>query len=196
VNGFDAARQVEYRAMKELDLFLSFHSYNGRCVRLEKGPLAPALQKMVGDVLLTGKRDRRLWGLEIKAEAEKRTPNLFLESWSNRGHHTPGWLITLQTDLLLYYFLDTKEAFLVNFHHLWQWAFVDTGQNGYAGRLWDFPEKPQAKYLQRNDTFGRCVPIAVLMAEVGMRRMRVHPQQLCLEFEGETFILEAVGVGV
>jgi hypothetical protein len=50
---------------------------------------------------------------------------------------------------------------------LQQWTF---GVGDLPGRVFDFPEQKQRRYVQGNDTWGRIVPVDVLAREVGMKR--------------------------
>jgi hypothetical protein len=163
---FERAKEVEHRAMEDLLPFLKDHSFEGRFVLTHQGPLSQFLQKTVGDVILNSSPDK-VWSVELKAEEDCRTGNFFLETWSNRRRFTPGWMFTLQADFLFYYFVGPKALYVVQLPRLKQWAFVQEGRSGHPGRLWDFPEKPQAKYDQPNDTWGRCVPILTLREEMG-----------------------------
>ncbi len=110
--------------------------------------------------------------LEIKVERHW-TGNLFLETWSNlnladRDSHyergsTPGWLVTSRADLLLTYFLDTDDLVAVPLLRLKRWAFG----SGPQGGVYAWPEKPQGRYGQMNDTWRRSVPVEHLEREVG-----------------------------
>jgi hypothetical protein len=175
MNGFDSARQVERRAVERLLPFLKERAYDGRFVLTNKGPLARHLQTTVGDVLLNSDPDQ-IWGIEIKAEEEERWGNFFLELFSNRKWGTPGWMVTLQSDLLFYYFLDTDRLYVMNLPRLQCWAFSD-------GQLWRHPQKRQNKYAQLNDTWGACVPIKRIQREVGFKVL--HPTQLQLPLDND-----------
>ena len=121
--------------------------------------------------------------LEIKVERHW-TGNLFLETWSNlnladRDSHyergsTPGWLVTSRADLLLTYFLDNDDLVTVPFLRLKRWAF----SSGPQGGVYAWPEKPQGRYGQLNDTWGRCVPVEHLVREVGAKRGQVRQMEL------------------
>jgi hypothetical protein len=50
----------------------------------------------------------------------------------------------------------------------WKVAGLPIGDR--PGRLYDFPERTQRRYAQRNDTWGRIVPVDVLAAEAGMKQ--------------------------
>jgi len=63
---------------------------------------------------------------------------------------------------------------------LQQWAF---GSGKRGARLYGFPEKPQGKYQQKNDTFGRCVGIDVLNRELARPPRVYHPRA---EIDGAT----------
>lgn len=187
MSGFTQSRKVETLGMAVLMPFLDEKS-DGRLILLNKGPLARTLQETVGDCVLGLPADRP-WFCEIKIE-DRFTGNLFLETWSNRNlgdrvNHAmlgsnPGWLLKLKSDLLLYYFLSSDSLYVFDLFALKQWAFCAPGMNEYAGRIYDFREVSQGKYVQRNDTWGRLVPLAVLAREVGYRL--IHPKQLALSF--------------
>jgi hypothetical protein len=144
---------------------------------MNKGPLARVLQETVGDAIFNAK-DGSTRSVEIKIE-ERHTGNLFLEVWSNRnlddrvnhmrlGSNT-GWLFKCVADLLFYYFLENDHLYILDLVRLKRWAFVKPGERGTAGRVWDFAEVPQAKRGQMNDTWGRLVPLEVLLEEVRYR---------------------------
>ena len=105
---------------------------------------------------------------------------LFLETWSNRNLESkashaelssrPGWLVTTRADVLLFYFLDAGAVVAVPAFRLQRWAF---GSGEQAG-VYAWPEKRQGAHAQRNDTWGRCVPIEVVEREVGARRISLQ----------------------
>lgn len=129
-------------------------------------PIVESLQLRVGDVLWS-KPTGGVAALEIKTESHAR-PNLFLETWSNRATKRPGWLWNLDCgEVLLYLFLDTMQVYIARLANLRAWA-KSASRNGSTCRLGDFPLKQQTRYEQHNDTWGRCVPIAVLRAEAGV----------------------------
>ncbi len=182
MNAFTEASLVEHRGLAVLLPYLAERAYQGRIVSTAKGPLACALQRSFGDVFMNMDADT-LRGLEIKVERHW-TGNLFLETWSNRNledrasHHergsTPGWLVTSRADLLLFYFLDTDDLITVSMLRLKRWAFG----SGPQGGVYAWPEKQQFRYGQRNDTWGRCVPVEHLEREVGARRAHVRQMDL------------------
>lgn len=198
MNAFKEASTVEAKSLLLLGSFLE--SIGNRYVLTGKGKLARHLQETCGDLLLNDRHDR-LWGVELKAE-ERWTGNLFLETWSNRNledacSHSdhggnPGWLYKSRSDLLFYHFLSADALYLVNLFELKRWAFRDLSKryiNGGAGkwsgymngRVYDFPETLQKKYEQRNDTWGRLVPLRVLDREMTKPPRRFSVQQLTLE---------------
>ena len=102
--------------------------------------------------------------MELKVEAANKHGNFFLETWSNREWFTLGWMYKLQADVLLYYFLQERELYSIKVPALKEWAFgVGDGQ----GAIYKYLERKQSKYNQRNDTWGRCVPIAELQKALG-----------------------------
>lgn len=58
---------------------------------------------------------------------------------------------------------------------LQQWAF---GIGEAPGRIYDFPERQQRRYVQRNDSWGRVGPIETLAREVGMKRAGLRQGEL------------------
>lgn len=110
---------------------------------------SPHIQKLLGDAI--SKRDGRYKTVEVKAET-RHTGNLYLETWSNREWFTPGWMVYSNSDVLAYYFLDTNQLYTVPMRKLKVWAWH--GRNIYR-----YDEVAQKKYNQRNDGWGRIVPV-------------------------------------
>lgn len=162
MNAYIEAGLIETRAMEDIIPFLKTTSLNGQYVLTNKGNLAKELQKTIGDAALNAK-DGKIYCLEIKAEVENKYGNFFLETWSNRKWFNPGWMYTLRTDILLYYFCKEKDLYTIDFNKLKAWAFID-------GNIYKYPEKSQSKYTQLNDTWGRCVPISVIEESVGFKK--------------------------
>lgn len=188
MSGFEQARAIEAQAMVILLPFIKERAHDGRFVLCNKGPLARYLQETTGDAIFNSDADT-VWTVEIKAE-RKFTGNFFLETWSNRNlddrdNHARlgsnrGWLDKLRADLLFYYFLDCDQLYIINLFRLKSWAF---GHDDEPARLERFPEKRQGRYQQRNDTWGRIVPIETVKREVGFRL--VYPRQIELFPEDE-----------
>lgn len=185
MNAFASAKLVEAKSRVILEPFLKERAHDGQLVFTNKGPLAQALQAEYGDVLFNSDADT-IWSVELKAE-EKFTGNLFLEVWSNRNLESRrsyaergskvGWLYSTRADYLFYHFLDRDELYIFNLHRLKVWCFVQMGEHALGpGRLWEWPEKPQSRYEQFNDTRGRIVPIAVLMHDIAGKMLR--PKQI------------------
>ena len=158
MNAFDQTQRVEQRSMEILRPFIEQRAFNGQYVVTSKGPLARDLQITAGDVLYNSDKDT-VFSIEIKAEESNKHGNFFLETWSNRKWYTPGWMITLKTDLLLYHFLKDDLLYRIPFQKLKRWAFHDR-------RIYNYPERQQSKYSQPNDTWGRCVPIEKLRCQL------------------------------
>ncbi len=187
MNSFEAASAVEARGMTILLPYLDAAA-DGRLVITNKGMLSRYLQLIAGDVLIND-RNLVLWSIEVKVEA-KTTGNLFLETWSNRNledkaNHAshgsnPGWLIHSRADLLLYYFLDTDDLYIIKLFKLKRWAF---GHGEQSGEIYRFPEVSQSKYHQKNDTHGRLVSLSALKELKIVRHCKV--KQLAL-FESES----------
>lgn len=158
MNAFDQAKTVEARSMAILRPVIQQRAWNGQYVVTAKGPLARELQKTVGDALYNSDAET-IYAVEVKAEETCRYGNFFLETWSNRRLFTAGWMFHLNTDLLLYHFLEEDLLYRIPYGRLRAWAF-------HEGRIYAFPERKQSKYAQLNDTWGRCVPIEVLAREL------------------------------
>jgi hypothetical protein len=182
MNAYASANLVEHRGLAMLIPFLEERAYKGRVVSTARGALAKTLQTNFGDLLMNTDAET-VWAIEVKVE-QVWTGNLFLETWSNRNlddkaSHAergcnPGWLLSTRADLLLNYFLDTDELVVVPVFRLKRWAFG----SGEDGGIYAWPEKRQGRYLQANDTWGRCVPVDVIEREVGAKRLHVRQQTL------------------
>lgn len=174
MNDFSRSQQVEARSRVILSPFLQERAHDGQLVFIDKGPLAKSLQQSIGDAVMNDKNGI-FRSVEIKAEAENRSGNFFLETWSNRNLRdrrshaergsNPGWMLKLKCDFLFYHFVEPDELYVIDFFKLKKWAFED-------GNIFNFEEKLQGKYTQRNDTWGRCVPITTVAQEVGVRFFR------------------------
>lgn len=155
MTSFDDCNRVEERGR---DILLDHLSHLAeRYVVTDKGRLARDLQRTVGDALCNT-HNGAIWAIEFKVE-QRYTGNLFLETWSNLkvpGYNKPGWLVTLNTDILWYYFLDNGQLISLPFQRLKHWALVQ-------GNVYRWPEKLQRKHEQRNHTYGRIVPISILL---------------------------------
>jgi hypothetical protein len=155
--------------MRILAPFIEAKSFDGRFVLTRKGRLAKELQRTVGDILMNTDEES-ITAVEVKAERKNKYGNLFLETWSNRSRFTLGWMYTLNTDLLLYHFIEDDQLWVCNFQKLKGWAFQQGAKN--FPNLFKHPEREQAEYEQMNDTWGRCVPISALVKDIGMRLYR------------------------
>jgi hypothetical protein len=181
MSAFNQARAVEAKGLAILLPMIEERAYDGRFVLCNKGPLSKRLQETVGDVIFNSDKDR-VWTVEIKIE-QTFTGNLFLETWSNKNlddrlNHAehgsnPGWLIKLVSDLLFYYFIDTDDLFIIDVFKLQQWAF---GSGQTPGRIYQYREVKQGKFNQKNDTWGRLVPLQIIEKNVGFRL--IHPLAL------------------
>ena len=182
MNAFESACKVEDQSRAILMPFLQERADEGRYVITDKGPLSRMLQEQCGDVLLNI-ADGSIISVELKAE-RRHTGNLFLETWSNRNltnrvsHSSrgsnPGWMVKSRADYLFYHFLDGDQLYIIPMFELQVWAWTGVATAGKT--FFDWPEKPQNKYDQLNDTWGRCVPITALRQAIPAMR-RVFPQQ-------------------
>jgi hypothetical protein len=182
MNSFDQTSDIGNLVVLEVRPLLELISFNGRYVRTDKGPLSRSLQERIGDVLYNSD-DTEVWSVEIKGEREH-TGNLFIETWSNRSRFNRGWLDKLDADLLLYYFLDTKDLYAIRLQKLRAWAFGGSwGAAEYPhGNIYRFREVKQRRWEQLNDTWGRLVPIETVRVELGFRHLR-GPEFVEVEYE-------------
>lgn len=153
-NAFVDAKEVERLALIDLEPFLEKRTYNGRFVYTDKGNLSRELQKEYGDIFAND-RDGKVWCIEVKAEEENKYNNFYLETYSNRSRGTRGWMHYCKADLLWYYFLKEKYLTIIDFNKLKVW---------FEEHAHEYPEKPQGKRIQMNDTWGRCVRIGHIIA--------------------------------
>ncbi len=126
-------------------------------------------QRTIGDYILPA-CDSFTSCWEVKAEQEF-TGNLFIETWSNRTTATgddgtpmwrKGWIETLETDYMLFVFLNVRGAFKVPFIYLQRWFL-------HKGNFVNYREvevKKSREQEQRNKTWGCPVPIADMLKPV------------------------------
>lgn len=173
MNAFEFASEVETSGMRIVRPYLEERSTG--LVLNSKGTLSRYLQLIAGDVVISDQLGK-MWWIELKTE-QRHTGNLFLETWSNRNLEdrsshaergsNPGWMFHSRADILMYYFLDTDDLYVVNLFALKRWAF---GHGDTYGRIWEYNERPQGKYRQANDTWGRIVPVADLRRDISAFR--------------------------
>lgn len=160
MSAIDTTRNIERLSLGILRPFIQQRAFNGQYVVTSKGPLSRELQRSVGDMLYNRDTDS-VYSIEVKAEQNNEHGNFFLETWSNRARFTVGWMYSLNADFLFYHFLKNDQLYIIPFQKLRRWAFHDR-------RVFEFPERKQSKYDQLNDTWGRCVPIAVVTHELNL----------------------------
>jgi hypothetical protein len=172
MDSWRATRDVEDRGRGDVEHFLrSRTDLFTDVVPVYGSTKAQELQQGHGDFICYT-TDGKLITVDVKVEVSERHGNLFLETFSNRSRFNRGWLDKVSITYLVYYFLDTGSLYVINFRKLREWAF---GAGGRAGRIYEYPEKPQNKYKQNNDTYGRCVPIRIIREQVGLRHFRRNP---------------------
>lgn len=123
-------------------------------------------QRLVGDFFVEVS-DGVLVSVEVKTEREH-TGNLFLETWSNLSpderYRREGWLSTIQTEVLMYIFLDQEICYSIPFQSLYEWAIRDKNALEYPIR--------KARCDQKNETWGHLVPVRVLLDQVSGIQVR------------------------
>ena len=153
MSAFVDACRVEQDAMQDIIPFLEKQC--PRYILTSKGRLSKELQMQYGDAIAQT-HNGKVVAIEFKAEQKNKHGNLFLETWSNRSRFTPGWMYNLNADMLLYYFLKPRGMVTMSFPALRKWAF-------HSRNIYRYPELEQNKRDQKNDTWGRCVPISALV---------------------------------
>ena len=126
--------------------------YGVRWVPWKKNdPTSQHFQMHCGDCRLIG-RDKREFNVEVKFELQQASKNLFIETYSNRKRGKPGWYHNLdECDFLYYGFHSPVVMYVVKMPML------------RAFDIMGYPEVPQTKNEQPNDTWGRLVPRQVLI---------------------------------
>lgn len=184
MNAFAKGQSVEEEGFRRLSPYFSEVS-NGVWLRVQGSATARALQPIWGDVFLMSPKGA-LAAAEVKIEG-RHTGNLFLETWSNRNltdeeswvllGQNPGWMQKTRADFLVYFFLDSGDLYVLRTFNLVVWANSPSRIHWSKGsRIHDFKEIPQRKLQQKNDTWGRLVPVEVLKEEVGLTH-RVLPAE-------------------
>lgn len=157
MSSLSKSQEIEAAAIPQILLF-----FESLAMKVEPTDRQHFLQAVWGD--FTVLKNNIPQGIELKVEQSDKYGNLFLETWSNRQWRTLGWLYKLRGDYLFYYFLEEKTLYTIQTPALLDWCF---GAGEAQGQIYRFPERAQAKYSQKNDTWGRCVPIAVLQKALG-----------------------------
>lgn len=200
MTGFQKCSALAARSLALVEPFLE--QRGNRWVTTDKGRLGEFLQRTVGDLILNDQAGQ-VWSVEMKAEA-RFTGNLFLEIWSNfnfddmrsyRGFGPrPGWLLTLNADLLFYHFLDCDRLCIMSLPALQRWAFCRDSKNWtepdrrgersrLSGRVFDFRQARQHATEQKNLTVGALVPLETLRREIKVAEHSVR--QLRMELLGD-----------
>lgn len=148
---------TEAQGMRDVLPFIGERAENGQFVVTNKGRLSAELQTKYGDVFMN-KPGGEIVSVELKTERDW-TGNLFIETWSNMPVKK-GWFHTLDADFLLYYFLDVRTLYVMEFKRLREYLFP---------RLDRFREREQRKCRQLNRTWGRLVPVTQLVRHAGAR---------------------------
>lgn len=162
-NAYDAGRAIE--KLGEADLLPYMERVWPKCIYYPTHHHV-LVQKIYGDVLVKWKKAGRY--VEFKIEQANDHDNFYIEMWSNKARRTWGWFHYCWADWMWYYFLKERQLYIFTMTALREWARINH-------RLLDFPEKPQGKRVQRNDTWGHCVPIAVLQKELPGFRGPIDP---------------------
>jgi hypothetical protein len=169
MNAFTSANKVEAEGQRILIPWL--RTRYDHVVLNTGGRLHMELQRLCD---CFANKDGQVVAIEIKVEEEDKHGNLFLESWSNKSQYNPGWFVKSDADLLIYYFLESDDAYVLNLPKLKAWGF--TTEHG-RWLVSHFPERVQDKRQQRNDTWGWCVPIQKCIEVAG--RGQCKPKEEC-----------------
>lgn len=167
MNSFKTASKLEEQSLGVL-LPILLKTFGDKVFPTNNHAMSAEFQKTCGD-FLARKSLGDVIGLELKAE-KKHTGNLFIETWSNRKWFNPGWLYSSKADYILYHFLDSNVCYVISMKALKKFCFItESTKAKRPGRIEDYPEVQQAKYDQKNDTWGRLIPIEHLKTEDCLR---------------------------
>lgn len=176
MSAFNDCRELEAMSRDHLQAQLIPEMvYDRRYVRIEKGPMAREFQASSGDYVWNSD-NLTAWRVEHKCEYANTWGNLFLETFSNLSRGTLGWFFTNGADFLLYHFLRDGEVLLVRLADLRRWAW--SPEKDGKPRIQRYAHRCQARYNQKNDTWGYCVRIADIEREVNVRRRAVEPLRI------------------
>lgn len=157
MNSFDDAKLVEQKSLKILRPFIEQRSYHGQYVIVNDGPLARELQAVGFDIIMQTSPGS-FTTIDIKAENENKHDNFYVESWSNKSRWRRGWFFTIKAELLFYHFVEDYKLYVIEVEKLRRWAFSSEAPDE-PSRIYRYPERDQKKRMQKNDTWGFCVPI-------------------------------------
>lgn len=161
---FDACLTVEEQGLEILAPIVP-EFYNQYVLIGGDSDLTVWIQENVGDMVARNPPSAPEI-VDFKIEEFNKHKNFFLEMFSNKSRRTLGWFVTARYTKLWYFFLDTRQLFIIDFDSLKRWG-RGPSKKGRRCRLIDFPLREQDKRKQMNDTWGRCVPIDVIREEVG-----------------------------
>lgn len=143
-NSFTKASKVEKEGEKRL---LKLLPPMRKCIDLNE-------QRYCGDYL-----DEEREYHECKFEQADKYGNFFLEIWSNKSKEIVGWMHKpMKAKYLWYGFLNEGKIYVFNFEELKTW---------FRANQHNYEEKPQNKYKQENDSWGKPVAIKDLQ-ETGL----------------------------
>lgn len=176
MSAFDRCRELEEMSRQHLQSHLLREMvFEGRFVRVEKGPMAREFQLASGDYVVNSD-DLHAWRIEHKCEYANTHRNLFLETFSNKKRGKLGWLFTNQADFLLYHFLRDGEVYLLSLPALRAWLYQPFAIGGRTQpRIHQYPERRQHAQQQMNDTWGYCVKIPHILDGMNVRTRMVPP---------------------
>jgi len=123
--------------------------------------LDPHYQALDVDLLWTTQKGR--YQVEIKGDRVEKSGNFFFETQSNAEQGTLGCFLYTQADLLFYYFVNTKQIYILPMPQTRDW-FVPI-QDEFRKRA---TTTPVASH--HYTTVGRLVPIKRVMAEIQTAR--------------------------
>jgi hypothetical protein len=187
MSAWSKCRELEELSRRHLQQHLLREMvFEGRFVRVEKGPMARDFQLTSGDYVANSD-ELHAWRIEHKCEYANTHRNFFLETFSNKSRGKLGWLFTNQADFLLYHFLRSGEVFLLNLPALRVWLY--SHHKPGEPRAHRYREKQQTAYEQMNDTWGYCVSIAHVLDGIQVRTRMVPP----LLIEAREAGLRAIG---
>lgn len=167
MSAFGNCLEIERKGVEEVVRYLRARKWFTDLCPSPKNEKREKTQRTFGDLCAATPDGRSLW-IDFKVEQSHKHGNLFIEEWSNRRQGNPGWLHKIECDWIMYYFYEEKILYCFKKAELCNWAFYTKSrcEPEKLYRILDFPNKPQGKHKQKNDTWGFCVPSKVILEEV------------------------------
>lgn len=171
-------RQVELLGRISFERYLKSQKWGYEFIDAD-GPGGLDLQMRGVDYILSGPE---VENIEVELKTEQRfTGNFFLETWADAWNAQPGWLMTINPDVLAYQFLDVGRLYLMNFRDLKGWYF---GSGRFvSGKRVKVSAHPTGRY-----TVGHIIPIEEIADNVNVMEIQLPHTSMVNEITIEALI--------